>query len=241
MNKLAAVLDRPEAAMAVVFDRELSDDEISDIGQIADVAEFRADLYPSRDSNYLTEQIKRLGSMPVLLTIRSPLENGRWSGREDERLELFRGLMPHVDGLDVELGSGLLRYIAPAARKRWKMVIGSRHYFDGTPNLAELSENQRWAYEQGADYVKLAAQVDTIDDLEVIEDFTNEHKGQDIITVGMGFYGPPSRIRLPLLGSKLTYAHSGHGEVAAGQMDYRKTHVILKDQSPAYAALFEAA
>lgn len=234
MYTLSELLDSPEPTLAVVIDRELPEEEIDEIASKVDVFEFRADLFNGiREPEYLKEQVRRLGILPVLVTVRSPLEGGMWGGRDDERVELLLDMlqMPEVGGIDVEVDSGLLRYVASAGRKIWKTVISSRHYFDRTPSPEEMAEVQRSAVEQGADYVKIATRVDTINELEVLEEFTANNKENRIITVGMGEYGPQSRIRLPLLGSRLTYAHNGHGEVASGQMDYRKTSALLKDAS----------
>jgi len=226
--------------MTVGFSGAESDELINDITDIADVAEFRVDLAKSIEPDYLRHQIRRLAKLPVLLTIRIESENGHWSGNEIERAGLFSVLVPQPDvkGADVEVESGLLPVATNMVHSLDKIIIGSAHDFDTTPSLQEMEDKYGIAIEGGADYFKLAAMANTASEYERLEEFTFGHHAGNVIVLGMGEYGPKSRIELFKLGSRMTYASNGEA-FAPGQMTYLETHERLKQEYPDYAALFE--
>lgn len=245
MNRLAEVLDRPEPTMAVSFGAEVSGEQIDRIARVADVAELRADLLPSQGSDYLAYQAMRLEKLPVLLTVRILPEGGKWVGSMGKRKGLFNLLMPHVDGVDVELKSKIAPHVIDGAHSQGKVVIASRHNFAATPSAGELEDMLGDSQRAGADYFKIAATTNTGADYQILQNFTHEHVGDNAIVVAMDpnyenpEYGPRSRVELPGLGSRLTYASTGTEEaVAPGQMSYLVTHEKLRRTYPAYAKLF---
>jgi len=231
MNKLREALDRSEPTMAVVFTGAESDELIDDVAALGAVAELRVDLLADQTPDNLKAQITRLAKLPVLLTIRIMPEGGQWQGSMNKRLGLFKSLIPYVDGVDVEKLSKIAPLVADEAHSQDKVVIGSRHNFVATPSTPELERLVKIARRIGADYTKIAATANADDDYDVLKNFTSSQ--DNLIIVAMGDYGPRSRIELPCLGSRLTYASSGQA-VVPGQMNYRQTHEQLID----YAKLF---
>ena len=69
----------------------------------------------------------------------------------------------------------------------------------------------------GADLVKIACSLGGMDDFRVLMAFTADHAAEGVITVGMGEWGPLSRLTSPALGSLLSYGFTGE-ETAPGQL-----------------------
>ncbi len=239
MNRLEEVLERSEPTMAVSITKPIGKSALRSISAIADVAEFRADLFPSTDVSYLQDQIQSLEIMPTLLTIRYENEGGQWSGSEDERLTALQRLMPHVDGVDIELAADIMPEVVEAATDNQKVTVVSSHDFHGTPSTEDLWRFQEEAGSVG-DYIKLAAMANTVEDYQRLADFTLNTTTSKLIVVAMGRFGPLSRIAFPGLGSHLTYAFAGDKAVAPGQLDYIETHELLKKMYPDYLELFAA-
>ncbi len=241
MNKLGEVLNRPESTMAVVFTGHESDQVIDEVAAIADVAELRADLPSFREQNYSAarDKAQRLAKLPVLLTARMFVEGGHWISSEKQRLKLFSAMMPHVDGVDVEIRSRILLDVINAAHEQGRVVIASSHNYEATPSMPELDGTFEHAKEMGADYVKFAATPNNDYDYDRLIEVTGWYANDGIIVVAMGDeYGPKSRSELPSYGSCLTYAFPGSEPLAPGQMNYLETHEALKASDPGYAALF---
>ena len=238
MNRLQEVLERPEPTIAVPITQSIGKTTLQSIASIADVAEFRADLFPYSDLPYLEDQIRSIGVMPTLLTIRYQGEGGQWSGSEEDRLAVYQHLMPLVDGVDIELAADILPDVVDAANDNQKIVVVSSHNFNETPSAAELEHLQQKSRGLG-DYTKIAAMADTLDEYQRLADFTLNTTTSKLITVAMGDFGPSSRIFFPGLGSHLTYAYAGDQAVAPGQLNYLETHELLKKFYPNYRKLFE--
>jgi len=234
MNRLADVLDRPEPTMAVVFGEAYTDEAISDIAVVADVAEFRADLYPSHEPNYLIEQVRRLGALPLLLTVRLEAEGGEWVDSEGERLQLISEVIPYVDGVDIELAADNLPEVADIAHRKDKVLIVSSHDFNATPSLETLEYRLADALIAGADYVKFAATANSEEEYRRLAGFTLNHQDGGLIVVAMGKYGPLSRITFPAMGSHLNYAFAGENAVAPGQLGYLELDKLWKQLYPDY-------
>lgn len=251
-NRLVEALDRPEPTMAVTFANVMSGTKIATIARIADVAELRADLVPM-DAIY--SQVKKLARLPLLLTVRTQSEGGEWKDNESQRLGLFIAMMQHwgIDGVDIELAAEILPRVIDAAHEQGKTVIASSHDFVSTPSLGQLEDSLGRSTEAGADYFKVAATARTDENYSTLQDFTADHKDDNVIVMAMDpeagpkssdqvpeseKFGARSRIELPGLGSHLTYASTGEEAVARGQMSYLVTHERLKRAYPAYKALF---
>lgn len=233
MNRLEEKIGGSEPAMAVVFGEPLHDEAISDIAVVAHVAEFRADLYPSHEPNYLIEQVGRL-ALPSLLTIRLEAEGGEWVDSEGERLQLFSEVSPYVDGVDIEFISDILSEVVDIAHRKDKVLIVSSHDFKETPSLEMLEYRLADALAAGADYVKFATTANSEEEYRRLARFTLEHQESGLIVVAMGKYGPLSRITFPALGSHLTYAFAGEKAVAPGQLSYLELHKLWKQLYPNY-------
>jgi 3-dehydroquinate dehydratase-1 len=188
----------------------------------ADLLELRLDTLQKRNPASILDAVKAFrsdGGVPIILTIRSKIEGGRYAVKDSERLRLFTSLMPFVDGVDIELGSRkILNQVIRSARKYRKRVIVSYHNFKTTPRKDALNKTISRARRSGADMVKIAAQAKTRPELKRLASLLLE--GNDLIVIAMGSYGTSTRVFFPILGSLITYG-SVTGSAAPGQLPVR--------------------
>ena len=203
-----------------------------------DVVEARIDLFSSTEAAHVIEHVTRMAAVDgpaTIATIRAAAEGGSWAGSEEDRLALFLSVMPLVDAIDVELAASTIRSaVIDAAHAAGRLTVVSAHDFAGTPSLADLTSIVAEARAAGADVVKIATTTRTIDDLRTLAALiladVAEAQGS-IAVVGMGTFGPASRIVLPTLGSRLTFA--SHGEpLVPGQLTFDETLTFLRRLSP---------
>ncbi len=185
----------------------------------ADVVEVRADLFEDPQPDTLVAALLRLraAGRPILLTVRAEAEGGRpWS--DDRRAALYAAALPHVQAIDIEIASrDLAADLAPGARAAGCLVVLSAHDFRTTPARDALLALVDRAHALGADLPKLAAHADTAADLRTLLDVTIAARDAGVVTLGMGPFGPLSRLVLPAAGSLLTYGSVGR-PTAPGQV-----------------------
>lgn len=197
-----------------------------------DIAEIRVDLFSSPSPALALKEIKKFTRVPVLATIRSKKEGGRWKGSETARLALYQKIIPKVQAVDIELSSSKInKKVIASARKAKKSVIVSFHDFKKTPPLKSLYAILNQAKALGADMVKIAAFIQKPADLQTLAEFTLANSWQKIIVIGMGEKGSVSRVAFPCFGSLLTFAHLGEAS-APGQLDLAATVKLLKKLQP---------
>jgi 3-dehydroquinate dehydratase-1 len=185
----------------------------------ADVVELRADLFdeptPARIEHVLTT-LARAGR-PILLTVRSGREGGR-PMPDERRKELYTCGLPLAHAVDVEIAStALAAAIVPAARAAGRTVLLSAHDFHATPPRAALEAWIDQAFAAGADVAKIATHAATLDDVRVLLGVTLARAATPLATLGMGPYGPLSRVVLGAAGSRLIYGSVG-APTAPGQI-----------------------
>jgi 3-dehydroquinate dehydratase-1 len=234
---LDALLELAEPLIAVSFDDGSAPGSFERLRTAGlDVAELRVDRSAVQESAAVVEHAQQFAGIATIGTIRAASEGGEWSKSEQERLALYRALATAVDAVDVELAADEIRDdVITAAREHRRTVIASHHDFDRTPPRDALDEMEAAARAAGADLFKIAAQVTDDGDLRTLAQFTLDHADAGVIVVGMGPLGPASRILLPLLGSRLSYAHAGEHPVP-GQMTFEETFAHLCTFSPAFRA-----
>jgi 3-dehydroquinate dehydratase-1 len=172
-----------------------------------DIAEARIDQFEMFDQSYVLEQLGRFSKTPVIATIRTESEGGKWRLTESERLALFRAAVNQADALDVELSSSkILPDVIEAGRSADKPVIVSWHDFETTPDFEVLLKQVDKARQKGADMVKIATVVSEREHVRSLARLAIERIEQDITVIGMGSNGVLTRLLFPALGSLLTYS-----------------------------------
>lgn len=194
-----------------------------------DIAEMRVDLFFSYSIFHLLKEAARFSKvLPVLATVRSSREGGRWNKPERVRLALYEALIPAVDAIDIELSSKkILKLAVRKAEKHGKTIVLSYHNFKHMPSPAELKTILKKAKDSGANIVKIAAQAKNSADVRTLAEFTEKNQKSNLITIAMGEQGTLSRVLFPSLGSLITFAHLGNSS-APGQLDLKTTVTRLK-------------
>lgn len=199
-----------------------------------DVAELRIDRYQSFEPAHVVAEVKRFAALPTIGTIRTRAEGGEWDGSDADRLDLFRRVLPEVDGVDVELSSAAIRtQVVEEAHRQGKVAIVSNHNFDHTPSTPELESMTADAKALGADFVKLSAMAHSQEDVQRLADFTLGNAHQGLIVIAMGGHGSVSRVFFPALGSRLTYAYASKWPVS-GQLNFKDTFEMLRRFYPEF-------
>jgi 3-dehydroquinate dehydratase-1 len=96
-------------------------------------------------------------------------------------------------------------------------VLLSAHDFQATPAREVLLALIDRARTLGADLPKLATYAASPEDLRTLLDVTLAARDAGVVTLGMGPFGPLSRVVLPAAGSLLTYGSVGR-PTAPGQV-----------------------
>jgi len=197
------------------------------------IAELRIDLFARYSPDYVEAQIRRLAGLPTLGTIRYAAEGGGWQASEAERRALYEVILPLVDAIDVELGAKtILGDLADLAKARGKVLIVSHHDFAGTPDYDSLAQIAARAVAAGADIVKIATHVADDRDIETLGRVLAERPAPNLVVIGMGENGAPTRLLFPGQGSLFTFAAKGDRATAPGQLDYLTTLKLLRGLYP---------
>ena len=188
MKIVAALTDPAHAVMAQ--------------GQGADLIELRLDIF----TGDLVEQARRCReevTLPIIATLRSAPEGGRYFGNAEEWMERLSPLLPFVDYVDIEQRFSAH---APEIRAAKKQIITSCH--EGTMlSLAELFHVERNLRAFG-DIPKIVVTPQSEDDLIDLISFTSAAK-KPICTGVTGSQFRHARAILPLFGSEFVYCHTG--------------------------------
>ena len=203
-----------------------------------DLAEARVDLFEDRASAHVIGVVRGVADLvPVLATLRSSKEGGRWSDEDDERAVLYRELLPHVGAIDIELDARVRASVVQAARRRKVPVILSHHDFDATPPDAVLDRVVTRSREAGADITKITAHMKTESDGARLAALFARYPSVPLVVIGMGELGMKTRIHFPALGSLFTFA-ALDCPTAPGQLGLAETIRELCRYYPGYASRF---
>ena len=177
--------------------------------QGADMIELRFDLMEGEPEE-LVRQCRDTCPLPVIGTLRSAQEGGRYFGNGSEWEKKIRPIIPLVDYVDVEQ-----QFVknAVCVREAGTKIIASHH----SPVMMPLQvlfvlERELRAY---GDIVKIVVTPESTDDIIDLIAFTNSVK-QSICCGVMGSAFRYARAVLPLFGSELVYCHMGE-TTAIGQ------------------------
>jgi 3-dehydroquinate dehydratase I len=177
--------------------------------QGADLIELRLDLIEG-DAAWQAAVCRKACPLPVIGTLRSAAEGGRYFGSAADWIEVVTPFLPFVDYVDIE---ERFSSHAGAIKAAGKQVIASFH----TPEMPDLPtlfavERDLRAY---GDIVKIIVTPKTDEDIIELISFTHSVK-QPLCTGVMGAEYRYARAILPLFGSELVYCHAGT-PTASGQ------------------------
>jgi 3-dehydroquinate dehydratase-1 len=170
--------------------------------QGADLIELRLDLFEGDLAGHVRRCRKQV-TLPIIATLRSGVEGGRYFGNAEEWMQRLAPIVPLVDYIDIEQR---FSENAPAIRAVGKLVIASCHEA-GMLNLTELFHLERNLREFG-DIPKIIVTPQGEDDLIDLISFTCAAK-KPICTGVMGAGHRYARAILPLFGSEFVYCYVG--------------------------------
>jgi len=175
----------------------------------ADMIECRLDLMaddPVAQVRACREQV----ALPIIATIRSGAEGGRFFGDADEWFRQIQPVLPYVEYVDVE--QRFARHATPIRAEK-KIIIASYHTSQAMalPDLFMLERELR-VY---GDIPKIIITPSTAEDIVDLAAFTCAAK-KPVCTGVMGTAFRYARVMLPFFGSELVYCHVGSA-TATGQ------------------------
>ncbi|MCZ6776002.1 MAG: shikimate dehydrogenase [Ignavibacteria bacterium] len=186
--------------------------QVAGSARYTDMFEFRLDMIERPNIAHLLSSTKK----PTIATCRPDWEDGGFSGRERERIEMLE--IASVFGahyIDIELNANARIVHEFIRRQNVTKVIISRHLPYGKPlNVSKLYSK---LHASGADIVKLAFLATDTSEIRHAFDFLALAKlhRRKAIAVAMGEYGEPSRVLYKKFGGWATYAASEDGKGAA--------------------------
>jgi 3-dehydroquinate dehydratase I len=204
-----------------------------------DLVEARVDLFSAQqlDDTDL-EACARLeaSGTPVLVTIRSESQGGRFAARDSERLARFRAALAVATWADVEDDAVIIDEVAALVRARpnGELVV-SHHDFAATPSLDQLLAfvDRCHAAAPGA-VAKVATAVKREGDRTALRTLLARRPERTAV-IGMGAVDDGLRVELAAAGSLLAYGFIA-GATAPGQVSAEALHTRLLSASPRYAA-----
>jgi len=187
--------------------------EASQAVRVADIIEFRLDLFPS-----FPEYDRVRTEKPSIVTIRRKEDGGRFDEEEEKRLELLLKYSRHSDFVDIETDVDDDTFLKFEKVK----IVESYHNLSETPEydvLADIVEGRR------GDYIKIATMGNGKEDVLKIVRLLTEYEG--VIAFLMGKTFAYTRILSFILGSPFIYCAIST-PVAPGQYDVYTARKILK-------------
>jgi 3-dehydroquinate dehydratase-1 len=167
-----------------------------------DLIELRIDLMEENPKGSIG-RVREETAIPLIGTLRSAREGGKFSGTDDAWQRKINDLLPFFDYIDVETR---YRRYAPFIESAGTGIIASLHTTD-MPSIGELRRIHQVLSEYG-DIPKIAVQPRTEQDVITLLSFTEE-AGKPVITSIMGDRFRHFRPLLPLFGSELMFCHAG--------------------------------
>jgi len=208
MRVVGTVVSAREAARAAPFS--------------PDLLEARIDLMDADPAGELPS-IRAAFRGPIILTIRSAAEGGRFAGGPGEWWRTLEPILGYGDLVDVELA---FSSFSPRIRGQGKGIIAS-HHADRMPSPDELGRIERELRNYG-DIPKIVVHPGNEGDLIGLFRFTLGAV-RPLCTGVLGEEYRFARAILPFFGSELVYAHAGT-RGAPGQFsleEFRKIQALL--------------
>jgi len=195
-----------------------------DIGLAAaeepDLIEMRLDLMGG-DPGAALMAARDQTSLPVIGTLRSRQEGGRFDGDPDEWMEIMEPLLPLADIIDVE---GRYREHAPAISGAGKRIIASCH-MPHMPSYESLMDTEKDLRTFG-DIPKIIVTPARPEDVITLARFT-QAAGRPICTGVNGRAYRYARAILPFFGSDYSYCHTGI-PAAEGQYSVAEFKTLMR-------------
>lgn len=205
-----------------------------------DLIEWRADFYDDvlseKDLKDTLEKLTAiLQDVPLIFTIRTNSEGGNIQISDEKYSDIlkFVAMIGDADIIDVELFrcEAKITGLVDAIHDQNGLVIMSNHDFHATPEKTEIVSRLRKMQDVGGDLLKIAVMPQSVDDVIVLMDATNEmatnYAQKPLVTMSMGDLGVISRLAGEVFGSSMTFGSVGK-KSAPGQIPVSKLRICLE-------------
>jgi 3-dehydroquinate dehydratase-1 len=206
----------------------LGRDAVADVpaAKDADMIELRLDL-ASGDPLQAAKAVRSATNQPIIATNRLRSEGGKFSGSEEERIEILLRASDYADYADIELrAEGRDEFM----RRVRKPVIVSYHDFSCTPGREELIAILGEMRACKAAIAKIAVTPLVLKDNLMILDLLLDAK-MPVCMIAMGPLGKHIRAVAPFYGSALTYGYITE-PTAPGQMSVAELKAAQRMMDP---------
>ena len=196
-----------------------------------DLIELRLDALGTGDAVRSFAE-RHFGTLPLLMTARSPAEGGLNEWEASTRAEALATFLPLAGAIDIELAS--LRELRPVweeAGAAGVVRVVSGHNFQGLPEDTEIMRTLDAMARTDADIAKVAFALGDEDDLFRFATVVRSWGTLPLAYMGMGDLGPASRVLAVLGGSVFNYGFLGGEATAPGQWPARLLKEVI-DCSP---------
>lgn len=205
-----------------------------------DVVEWRIDLFGHSSTPQrlvqLARALRRVAGRPLLATVRSRAEGGRWPDDEQEvQAAILAALIAGraAELVDIEAALPAAARLTAAAHEAGLLVVLSRHILGAMPSSAELQALFAELRRRGADLPKVAARTVTPAETHRLLAAAAASGAAPLIAIAMGGAGRLSRVAAAGVGAALGFAAQGTGS-APGQLDIRDTARIAAALAPLF-------
>jgi 3-dehydroquinate dehydratase-1 len=228
---IVGVADHPDALIACA--------RLAADARTFDLVEARVDLFPEQrlegPAAAACAGLEASGT-PVLVTIRSASQGGRFAADDQERLARFRAALAVASWVDVEDDAAILANVAELVQARdGGQLVVSHHDFSKTPPLAALLACVDACHAAGPRAIaKVATAVRSPEDRAALRALLAQRPERTAV-IGMAAGDDGLRIELAAAGSLLAYGFLA-GATAPGQLSAQALHARLLAASPVYAA-----
>lgn len=190
--------------------------QIAEALSFADLLELRLDCFTEIDLSAL-KNLRSYFSIPMIFTLRSPLQGGSYLHSEEERLATIRRLTtlsPEYLDLENSVDPLFIEEIS-THYPEIKLILSYHNFVETPPDLEGLYQEMK---KTPAFFYKIAVSAHScLDALRVVL-WAKKSAGR-LIAISMGSHGEISRILGPVIGSPITYASLDESEkTAPGQV-----------------------
>ena len=171
-----------------------------------DFLELRVDAFGA-NANQLLAATSKL-QIPLIITVRHPVEGGANRLGFAERERLFATFLPCATMIDVEVRSlKRLAHTIETAREVVVKLVCSDHHFRSMPTAARLKHAIQAADRAGAHVCKIAARTERLAQLRILLELFTKRQPIALSVMGMGTFGKISRLLFAQAGSVLNYGY----------------------------------
>lgn len=201
--------------------------QLEKLGEEHDFFELRLDSLDTCNLDTIESLLAKV-SIPIIATLRSKSEGGKFAGSFEEQAQLVRAcLKSKASYCDIELSlleqfPDLLKGTTP------ERLIISYHNFQATPDDDELQKiiKQMKAVAPKSIY-KISCMAKDTNDVVRLTELQKTFEPRRAVIVAMGEPGQILRLLGPSLGAFTSFASANEQPVAPGQLYYRKMKDLM--------------